>query len=70
MQSLFSLFGLMLALNSNSLGNGFATLSLIAFGGIVILFYMIFTGIKRRQKLIDQLEQRKRRLYSYFSEKI
>ncbi len=62
MQSLFSLFGLMLALNSISLGNGFATLSLIAFCGIVVLFYMIFTGIKRRQNLIDKLAQRKRRL--------
>jgi UDP-GlcNAc:undecaprenyl-phosphate/decaprenyl-phosphate GlcNAc-1-phosphate transferase len=62
MQSLFSFFGLMLALNSKELGNGFATLSLVAFGGIVILFYMIFTGIKRRQNLIEKLEVRKKRL--------
>lgn len=64
MQSVFSLFGLMLAMNSKDLGNGsgYATISLIAFISISILFYMIFTGMKRRQKLIEKLTLRKKRL--------
>lgn len=59
MQVLFSLFGLLLALNSKDLGNGVATVSLISFVGITVLFYMIFTGMKRRQKLIEKLAFRK-----------
>ena len=59
MQTLFSLFGLMLAINSKELGNGFASLSLISFIGINMLFYMIFTGMKRRQNLIEKLTIRK-----------
>ncbi|MBP7770173.1 MAG: hypothetical protein KA055_03535 [Aliarcobacter sp.] len=31
----------------------------IAFIGITILFYMIFTGMKRRQKLIEKLALRR-----------
>ena len=59
MQVLFSLFGLLLALNSKDLGNGLATVSLISFVGITVLFYMIFTGMKRRQKLIEKLALRR-----------
>lgn len=61
MQVLFSLFGLLLALNSKDLGNGVATVSLISFVGITVLFYMIFTGMKRRQKLIEKLTFRRNR---------
>lgn len=60
MQVLFSLSGLMLALNSDSLGEGIAsTVAFIAFLGITVLFYMIFTGMKNRQKLIEKLAIRK-----------
>ena len=59
-QCLFSLVGLMLALSSDNLGSSIASLiSVIAFIGITILFYMVFTGIKRRQKLIEKLAKRK-----------
>lgn len=62
MQVLFSLVGLMLALSSNHLGEGPASfVALIAFVGITMLFYMIFTGMKRRQKLIEKLAFRKKR---------
>lgn len=53
MQVLFSLVGLMLSFNSEDIGKGAtSTVALIAFVGITMLFYMIFTGMKRRQKLI------------------
>ena len=59
MQILFSLTGLMLALSSKKLGDGPASFAaLVAFIGITLLFYMIFTGMKRRQKLIEKLAVR------------
>lgn len=63
MQSVFSLFGLMLAMNSKDLGtgSGYATMSLILFITISMLFYMIFTGMKRRQNLIEKLALRRSR---------
>lgn len=61
MQILFSLAGLMLSFNSEVIAKGStAFVALIAFGGIIILFYMIFTGMKRRQRLIERLSQRKK----------
>ncbi|MDZ7817310.1 MAG: MraY family glycosyltransferase [Aliarcobacter sp.] len=55
MQVLFSLVGLMLSFNSEDIGKGAtSTVALIAFVGITMLFYMIFTGMKRRQKLIEK----------------
>ncbi len=63
MQILFSLAGLMLAMSSKELGKGMASsVALVAFIGITMLFYMIFTGMKRRQKLIEKLALRKKRL--------
>lgn len=62
MQSLFSLAGLMLALSSKTIGKGIASfVALLAFAGITVLFYMIFTGMKRRQKLIEKLALRRKR---------
>lgn len=62
MQLLFSLGGIMLALNSYELGQGVAsTMALVTFIGINILFYMIFTGMQRRLKYIDKLKKRKTR---------
>jgi len=34
--------------------------ALLGFGLMFVLFYMIFTGIKRRQKLLDLREKRNR----------
>lgn len=63
MQVLFSLVGLMLSFNSEDIGKGAtSTVALIAFVGITMLFYMIFTGMKRRQKLIEKLALRKKRV--------
>ena len=63
MQVLFSLVGLMLSFNSEEIGKGAtSTVALIAFVGITMLFYMIFTGMKRRQKLIEKLALRKKRV--------
>lgn len=63
MQGLFSLAGLMLALSSQTLGKSLGSfVALVAFVGITALFYMIFTGMKRRQKLIEKLAIRKKRL--------
>lgn len=62
MQVLFSLVGIMLSFNSEEIGKGAtSTVALIAFVGITMLFYMIFTGMKRRQKLIEKLALRKKR---------
>lgn len=62
MQLLFSLVGLFLALNSKEIGEGIGSLvALISFVGITLLFYMIFTGIHKRQKLLEKLSKRKRR---------
>lgn len=59
-QSLFSLVGLMLALNSLSLKTGIASfIAFLAFAGITIVFYMMFTGMMRKQKLIEKLSIRK-----------
>lgn len=61
-QGLFSLVGLMLSFNSEVIAKGPSSfVALLAFGGITVLFYMIFTGMKRRQKLIEKLAQRKKR---------
>ena len=61
-QVLFSLVGLMLSHSSKDLGEGIVSfIALIAFVGITIFFYIIFTGMKRRQKLIQKLAQRKKR---------
>lgn len=61
-QALFSLVGLMLALNSDELSSGIASVvALVVFVGITLFFYMIFTGMQKRQKLIDKLSQRKKR---------
>jgi UDP-GlcNAc:undecaprenyl-phosphate/decaprenyl-phosphate GlcNAc-1-phosphate transferase len=63
MQVLFSLVGLMLALNSDDLEKGPTSfVALLAFIGITMLFYMIFTGMGRRQKLIEKLAFRKKRI--------
>jgi len=60
MQALFSLVGLSLALNSDILGKGVAsTIAFLGFLGITVLFYMIFTGMKKKQKLIEKLALRK-----------
>lgn len=62
MQSLFSLVGLMLALSHKQLGEGIASsLALLSYLGILALFYMIFTGMKDRQKLISRLIKRKKK---------
>lgn len=62
MQMLFSLVGLMLALNTNTLNTGIASIaSLFGFVGITILFYMMFTGMQKRQTLIEKLENRKQK---------
>lgn len=61
MQMLFSLVGLMLALNSEQIGKSLASVvALVAFIGITVLFYMIFTGMKKRQKLLEKLKNRKK----------
>jgi len=61
MQVLFSLVGLFLALNSEEIGNKIgSSVALVAFIGISMLFYMIFTGIYKRQKLLEKLARRKR----------
>ncbi len=61
-QILFSLVGVMLALNSDKLSSGISSfIALIAFIGITIFFYMIFTGMQKRQKLIEKLSNRKKK---------
>lgn len=61
-QALFSLTGIMLSLNSYDIGQGPASfVALVAFVGITILIYMISTGMKRRQKLIEKLASRRKR---------
>lgn len=61
MQILFSLVGLMLLGEMKILPRGLGVLSFFSFLGINVLFYMIFTGMKRRQKLINRLNFRKTR---------
>ncbi len=61
-QILFSWGGLMLALSSKEIGEGIgSTVLLFLFIGIIILSYMILTGMKRRQKLIEKLANRRKR---------
>jgi UDP-GlcNAc:undecaprenyl-phosphate GlcNAc-1-phosphate transferase len=61
MQVLFSLVGLMLAKISDDLGDSFgSSLALVGFGGITILFYIIFTGMKKRQMRLEKLEKNKK----------
>lgn len=55
MQTLFSLAGLFLADDSKILALG----SFGTFVGINMIFYMIFTGMKRKQKLIEKLAYRR-----------
>ncbi len=65
MQCLFSIAGLMMANSSNKLTLGsYSFLAFIAFIFIVALFYMVLTGMKRRQKLIEKLSFRKKRMNS------
>ncbi len=65
MQCLFSIAGLMMANSSNKLTLGsYSFLAFIAFIFIVALFYMVLTGMKRRQKLIEKLSFRKKRINS------
>jgi len=61
-QSLFSLSGLMLALHSKEIGEGIgSTVLLLLFIGIIVTSYIVLTGIKRRQRLIEKLVIRKRK---------
>lgn len=70
MQGLFSLLGIVLASNSKELGNGAGSfMALVGFFGITVLFYMIFTGMKRRQKLIEKLALRKKRKHKLNNQK-
>lgn len=58
---LFSLVGIMLSLNSYEVGQSPASfVASIAFMGIIILIYMVFTGIKRREKLVEKLANRRK----------
>lgn len=60
-QVLFSLVGIMLSLNSYEVGQSPTSfVASIAFIGIIILIYMVFTGIKRRQKLVEKLANRRK----------
>ena len=59
MQTLFSLAGLFLADDSKILPRGLALGSFGTFVGINMIFYMIFTGMKRKQKLIEKLAYRR-----------
>lgn len=60
-QVLFSLVGIMLSLNSYEVGQSPTSfVASIAFIGITILIYMVFTGIKRRQKLVEKLANRRK----------
>ena len=62
LQGVFSLAGLMLAQASQRIGKDeISTIALVAFVGMIVLFYMVFTGIKRRQLLIEKLAMRKKR---------
>lgn len=58
LQTIFSLMGLMFVGESKVLSFGLGFISLLAFIGINVIFYMIFTGMKRRQKLIEKLALR------------
>ncbi len=65
MQCLFSIAGLMMANSSNKLTLGsYSFFAFIAFIFIITLFYMVLTGMKRRQKLIEKLSFRKKRINS------
>lgn len=61
LQVIFSLIGLMFVGESKVLPFGLGFISLVAFVAINALFYMIFTGMKRRQKLIEKLALRRTR---------
>lgn len=65
MQCLFSIAGLMMANSSNKLTLGsYSFFAFIAFIFIITLFYMVLTGMKRRQKLIEKLSFRRKRINS------
>lgn len=60
MQFLFSLVGILIAKSSLSLSNGVGTfIALIGFIGITLMLYIIFTGMKKRQKIIEKLMKKK-----------
>ena len=59
MQILFSSAGLFLADDSKILPRGLALGSFGTFVGINMIFYVIFTGMKRKQKLIEKLVLRR-----------
>ena len=61
MQGLFSMVGLLLVGDTKILPHGLALFSFVAFIGVNMLFYMIFTGMKRRQRMIEKLAARKKR---------
>lgn len=61
MQGLFSMVGLLLVGDTKILPHGLALFSLVSFIGVNMLFYMIFTGMKRRQRMIEKLAARKKR---------
>lgn len=61
-QTLFSLVGILLLNSSHSLGKGIgAFIALAGFIGIIIMFYIILTGMSRRQNLIEKLALRKKK---------
>ena len=65
LQCLFSIAGLMMANSSNKLTLGsYSFFAFVAFIFIIALFYMVLTGMKRRQKLIEKLSNRKKRINS------
>lgn len=62
LQTMFSLVGLMLALNSEKIGQSIASLvALIAFIGSTALFYMIFSGMLRRQNQLKRFFKRRKK---------
>ena len=62
LQILFSLAGLMLGLNSQIIGETVVSLmAFLAFIGLMVVFYMIFTGMYRRQELIRKLIKKRRK---------
>lgn len=62
LQVLFSTFGLFLVDSYDDMGEGMlSSIALLVFGGINILAYMLFTGMKRRQRLVDKVQKRKQR---------
>ena len=62
MQFLFSICGVMIAIHSTELGKSVGSIfALLSFIGITILFYIIFTGMHKRQKYIEKITKRAQR---------